>query len=216
MKELVVEKVLNGRLFELCYLAHDKDDNKCICVDPGYEVDRILRYIDNNNLVVDTILLTHAHFDHSLGCYELQKKFNCKVYVSKEDEEILYNAEYNCASLLNINNCEKFDTLLVSDNDTLELLGHRIKCINTPGHTKGGMSYYFEDDKVLFSGDTLFCRTYGRVDLYGGNFLEITDSIINKLFKLPDDVIVYPGHGESTTIGDEKIHNEIKGDNYEL
>ena len=95
-------------------------------------------------------------------------------------------------------------------------MGRKIRCISTPGHTKGGMSYYFENEKMLFSGDTLFFETFGRIDLYGGSYKEIKDSIVNKLFKLPSDVIVYPGHGEMTSIGKEKLHNEIRSMSYEL
>ena len=217
MKDCKVEKILNGRLAEFCYLIHEVGSVDCVCIDPGYDTERIFRFINKEKFVVKEILLTHGHFDHFLSCHDLQKMFGSNVYISKIDEEILYNAEHNYSNLINKTSFDKFDIKgYVNDGDTIELLGYKIKCIATPGHTKGGMSFYFENEKMLFSGDTLFYETYGRVDLYGGNYKDIKDSIENKLFMLPNDVIVYPGHGEATSIGKEKLHNEIRRMSYEL
>lgn len=216
MKECNIEKVLNGRLAEFCYFIH-ANDNDCICIDPGYETDRIKRYIEQHNLVVKEILLTHGHFDHMLSCYYLQQKFGSNIYISKEDEEILYNAEHNYSNLINKTTFDEFKIKdYVKDNEMINLLGYDIRCISTPGHTKGSMSFYFETQKVLFSGDTLFFETYGRVDLYGGSYTDIKDSIENKLFTLPNEVLVYPGHGETTSIGKEKLHNDIRRMSNEL
>lgn len=217
MSECCVEKVLNGRLAEFCYLIHDENSKDCICIDPGYDTERIFRYIDKEKFVVKEILLTHGHFDHTLSCYDLQQRFGSNIYVSKIDGDILFNAEHNYANLINKTSFDKFDIKeYVNDGDILNLLGYEIKCISTPGHTKGGMSFYFEKEKLLFSGDTLFFETYGRIDLYGGSYSEIKDSIENKLFILPNEVMVYPGHGETTSIGKEKLHNEIRRMSYEL
>lgn len=216
MKECNIEKVLNGRLAEFCYFIH-ANDNDCICIDPGYETDRIMRYIEQHNLVVKEILLTHGHFDHMLSCYYLQQKFGSNIYISKEDEEILYNAEHNYSNLINKTTFDEFKIKdYVKDNEMINLLGYDIRCISTPGHTKGSMSFYFETQRVLFSGDTLFFETYGRVDLYGGSYTDIKDSIENKLFTLPNEVLVYPGHGEITSIGKEKLHNDIRRMSNEL
>ena len=153
MKECNIEKVLNGRLAEFCYFIH-ANDNDCICIDPGYETDRIMRYIEQHNLVVKEILLTHGHFDHMLSCYYLQQKFGSNIYISKEDEEILYNAEHNYSNLINKTTFDEFKIKdYVKDNEMINLLGYDIRCISTPGHTKGSMSFYFETQKVLFSGD---------------------------------------------------------------
>ena len=217
MKECKVERVLNGKLAEYCYLVHDEGSKDCICIDPGYDKERIFRFIDSRELIVKEILLTHGHFDHMLSCYDLQKRFGSNIYISKDDEEILYNAEHNYSNLINKTSFDRFDIKdFVKDNDEIELMGYKIKCISTPGHTKGGMSYYFENEKMVFSGDTLFFETFGRIDLYGGSCKEIKNSILNKLFILPNEVIVYPGHGELTSIGKEKLHNEIRSMSYEL
>ena len=207
---IVVEKVVNGRLFEFCYFAHSESDSNSICIDPGYDTKRILDFIKSKDLNVTDILLTHGHFDHMLSCKVLQDIFNADIYISEIDEKILYEPEQNYANLINKTSFEHFNiTKNLYDGDIIMLNGYQIKCISTPGHTDGSISYYFENDKVLFSGDTLFFETYGRCDLYTGNFDKIKDSICNKLFNLPDDTIVYPGHGQTTSIGEEKVHNEI-------
>ena len=207
---LIVERVINGRLFEFCYLVHGENDLKTICIDPGYDTKRILSFIESKGLNVTDILLTHGHFDHMLSCKSLQDMFNSNIYISEIDEKILYDSEHNYANLINKTTFDHFNiTKNLFDGDIITLNGYKIKCISTPGHTEGSLCFYFEDEKVLFSGDTLFFETYGRCDLYTGDFNKIKNSICNILFKLPDDTIVYPGHGETTSIGKEKVHNEI-------
>lgn len=206
----VVEKVLNGKLLEYCYFLHKEDEKESVCIDPGYDSDKILNYIEKKGLVVDTILLTHGHFDHILGARAIIDKFSPKVYISEEDEKILYDPYNNYADMIKVYDIPKIDiTKNVHDEDIIEALGLSIKCLSTPGHTSGCISYYIESEKILFSGDTLFKETFGRVDLYSGDFATIQNSILHKLFLLPDDTKVYPGHGRETTIGYEKIHNEI-------
>ena len=147
-----------------------------------------------------------------ISCKAIQEKFNSKIYISEEDEEILYDSHKNYAELIRKHEFDRLNiTANISDNEILNILGFDIKCIATPGHTKGGFCFYLEKEKILFSGDTLFFETYGRVDLYGGDFETIKNSIIHKLFLLPDDVTVYPGHGSETNIAYEKEHNEIFG-----
>lgn len=217
MNKLKVEKILNGKLFELCYFIHEENSKVGVCVDPGYETNTIMSFIKENNYEVSDILLTHGHFDHMLSTVDLIKEFNSKVYMSKDDEEMLLNAEHNYSNLINKTSFEKIDIhKFVGDDEIINLIGKDIKCIKTPGHTKGGMCFYFEKDKIVFTGDTLFYETFGRVDLYGGSYKELKNSIINKLFLLPNEVFVYPGHGENTTIGHEKNNNEIRGVRYEF
>ena len=210
MSNVVIEKVLNGKLLEYTYFLYREGEKKCICVDPGYGEEKVLEFIEKKGYIIDFILLTHGHFDHMLSCSAIQKKFNSKVYISDEDSKILYNAEQNYAFIINKTNFEEFKVDIVKDNQILNILDFKIKCISTPGHTKGGMSYYVMDEDILFSGDTLFYETYGRTDLYSGSYEDIKNSILNKLFLLPNEVKVYPGHGYITSIGKEKIHNEIR------
>lgn len=209
MSKIIIDRVLNGKLLEYVYFIYREGKSSAICIDPGYDTAHILKHLDEKSLNMETILLTHGHFDHMLSCKELQTKYNSVIYVSKEDEDILFDVNKNYATLLHKSEVEKFDVKNIADGDVLNLLDLDVKCISTPGHTKGGMSFYIESEKILFSGDTLFFETYGRTDLYSSSFDDIKNSIINKLFLLPDDVIVYPGHGKETNIGYEKIHNEI-------
>ena len=209
MGKLIIDNILNGKLFEWTYFIYRENDPHAILIDPGYDTARIIKHIDEKILHVDAILLTHGHFDHMLSCKPIQDRFNCDIYVSKDDENILFDAEKNYATLLHKTEIDKFTVKNISDGDVINLLDLDIKCISTPGHTKGGICYYIESEKMLLSGDTLFYKTFGRTDLYSSSFNDICDSIINKLFLLPSDTNVYPGHGETTTIEFEKINNDI-------
>lgn len=217
MSKLIVEKLLNGALYEYMYFVHEENSKVGFCVDPGYDVNKIMNWIAENDFVVKDVLLTHGHFDHVLACPELEKKFAPTIYLSKEDEEILYDPDKSFSILINKTTYDRFDiSKFVKDGDIIEVLGRKVKCIATPGHTNGGMCYYFEDQGIMFTGDTLFKESYGRTDLYGGSDENIYDSIVNKLFKYPDDTLVYPGHGDATTIGYEKINNDLVRGGYEF
>lgn len=217
MGKLVIEKLLNGSLYEYTYFVHEANEKVGFCVDPGYDVKKIMDWITKNNFLVKDVLLTHGHFDHVLTCPELEKKFNPTIYLSKEDEEILYDPYKSFSILINKTTFDKFKiTKYVKDNEIIEVLGHKVKCILTPGHTKGGICYYFEDQGIMFTGDTLFKESYGRTDLYGGSDENMYNSVVNKLFKYKDDTIVYPGHGDPTTIGYEKENNDLVRGGYEF
>lgn len=212
MSEIVVEKILNGKLLEWTYFVHEKGNNVGFIVDPGYDIEAIEKKIFDKNYFVDTILLTHAHFDHMYSAKDIVEKHNSRVYMDKDDEELISSKEHNYATFVkNLpDNYFKVDKFL-KDYERLKICNFDITCIKTPGHTKGGMCYYLEKEKILFSGDTLFFEAFGRTDLYGGNFTSIKESL-TKLFKLPDDVVVFPGHGDLTTIKHEKEYNFMKYD----
>lgn len=207
---LKVDKIINGGLLEICYFVHDEDNKEGFLVDPGYGVERILNFLMAHSYKAKYILLTHGHFDHILGVPEIVKKHSSKLYVPMLDVELLSSVEHSYASMLKISKMPIFNVdRELNDGDTINILDHDITCISTPGHTKGSMSYYMKNENILFSGDALFFGTYGRVDFYGGNVEDMENSLKNKLFKLPEDCKVYPGHGEETTIGYEMKNNEI-------
>lgn len=165
------------------------------------------------NITLKYILLTHGHFDHIAGIKPLDAPFEFdsqesnrpKVYMHKADMEWVSRVnEYMPMMGMSEISVPKID-VFVEDGDIITLGNTKIKVLHTPGHTQGGVCYYVGN--VLFSGDTIFRESVGRCDLPGGNFDQIVSSIENKIFKLPEETVIYPGHGKPTTVGWEKVHN---------
>lgn len=205
---LSVETIVNGPLVENTYFIHDEASFDGILIDPGIDKEKIENYLIKKSFNVKYILITHAHFDHIYSADYFRKKFNANIYVSDEDRELMEDNTKNESHNFNMD-VEVFDTKNFHDGDVLKLLDIDIKCILTPGHTKGGTSYYIEKEKIIFTGDTLFRGTYGNPIYYSGDMEAMRDSLINKLFKLPDDVNVYPGHSFPSKIAFEKANNSI-------
>lgn len=183
-----------------------KDNKKCVVVDPGVNNDKLGNYIEKNKLSLEAIFLTHAHADHMRGVDRLINRFGCKLYVGFDDEIGLTDEQYNCAKYLGESLIVEAKANTVGDNEIIKIFDEEIKVMYTPFHTKGSVCYYFSNSGLLFSGDTLFKNVIGRTDLYSSIRKSIRDSLA-KLRVLPDNVKVYPGHGEFTTIGIEKVNN---------
>lgn len=197
----------SGMLSVNTYLAVDEETNKGIIVDPGGYNKALTKAVNEKGTQIEYIILTHGHSDHICGVNEHKAEFpNAKIVAYKDEEEMLLNPDMNQSTAFGQPYTVKPD-ILVSDGDELQLGSLTMKFIHTPGHTKGGMCIYIEKAAVLFSGDTLFCQSIGRTDFPGGSYAEITDSIRNKLFKLPDETNVFPGHMGTTNIGFEKENN---------
>lgn len=191
------------------YIAYNKESLECLIVDPSAQGDAIINVIEENKLKPMAILLTHGHFDHIMAVNDLVERYNIKVYISKHDDEMLSDSHKSGGrSFIGNGYITKADVLL-DDGDILNLLGTDIKFIATPGHTKGSGCYYIEDEKLLFSGDTVFREDCGRTDLYGGDNPSIIKSIYEKVLTLPEDVNILPGHMEMTTVGHEKKYNPV-------
>lgn len=195
-----------------CYIVFDNDSKETMVIDPAGDVDRIIEMINILGGKLKYIYLTHCHGDHIGGVTSLREKMGGKILIHRDDAEGLNDKNINLTEYIGMeNNIYLEADSRVDDGDLLHLGNLEFKVIHTPGHTKGGSSLYQEEEKLLFSGDTLFRGTWGRTDLPTSDFGQIIDSITNKLMILPDDTIVYPGHGKSTMIGDEKpIYLELK------
>ena len=195
-----------------CYIVFDQETKETMVVDPAGDVDRIIDMINILHGKLKYIFLTHCHGDHIGGVTELKNRIGGKVLIHRDDAEGLNNPKINLTEFLDgFPEIELEADSRIDDGDLLHLGELEFKVIHTPGHTKGGASLYQKEQKLLFSGDTLFRGTWGRTDLPTSDFKQIMESITKKLMILPEDTIVYPGHGKSTMIGNERpIYLELK------
>ena len=198
-----------------CYIILDEKSKELMVIDPAGSVDKIVELINILEGKLKYIYLTHCHGDHITGVIELKNRCGGKILIHREDAEGLNNANINLTPYIREEKIELEADSRVDDNDLIHLGNLEFKVIYTPGHTRGGTCLYIESEKCLFSGDTLFRGTWGRTDVPTGSIEDIMDSITNKLMKLPGETIVYPGHGLSTRIEDEKhIYLELKPKKY--
>ncbi len=187
-----------------CYIVQDEKTKETMVIDPGGEADTIIQMLNILNANLKYIYLTHCHGDHIAGVKQLKESKGGKILIHREDAEGLYNKDINLREHIGLTSEYLEADSRLDDKDILHVGELEFSVIHTPGHTKGGSSLYCKEEKLLFSGDTLFKGTWGRTDLPTGNFQDIINSICNKLLTLPDDTIVYPGHGNSTRIKDEE------------
>lgn len=187
-----------------CYIVEDEDTKETMVIDPGGEANKILELLDILDSKLKYIYLTHCHGDHIAGVKELKEKKGGKVLIHRDDVEGLYDLDINLSEYIGIKADNIEADARVDDGDILHLGELTFKVIHTPGHTAGGSSLYSEKEKLVFSGDTIFKGTWGRTDLPTGDLVKIMQSISNKLLVLPDDTIIYPGHGSSTRVRDEE------------
>ncbi|MDR7869847.1 MAG: MBL fold metallo-hydrolase [Tissierellaceae bacterium] len=188
-----------------CYIIYSVNNMEGLVIDPGGDADTILKIIEDNKVDVKNIVLTHGHGDHIGAVSTLKQELNVPVYIHEDDLIMLQDADRNLSSSMAIGSIELRPDELLKDGDVIQLGKHKVEVIHTPGHTPGCIC--LKVDKYLFSGDTLFKASIGRTDLMGGSFDDIINSIKEKLFILDDDVVVLPGHGDTTTILAEKMYN---------
>ena len=197
-----------GMLETNCYFGYDAQTGGTFIVDPADDAEAIKGWCLANGKRPAAILLTHGHFDHILAADALRREFSSEIYAAEADKPVLENAQYNLSAMWHRPVTLTADQYL-KDGQILSLAGFSIKVISTPGHTAGGLCYYLEKERVLFSGDTLFAGSYGRVDFPTSSMAEMACSVRERLLTLPEDTIVYPGHGESTDIRSEKKYNPL-------
>ena len=199
-----IKTFIEGPVGTNMYIVSEGGD--CVIIDPAFYDEEAVRYIMNTGLTLRAILLTHAHFDHTMGLSDYLDCFDTDVYLSEDDREMLYVGAKDASSAFGITYkvSEVPPTLAAADGETIEAGKLSFSVIATPGHTRGSVCYLSEKDHVLFSGDTLFFAGAGRTDLYSGSYIQLMSSIHNKLMALPDQTAVYSGHGRSTTIENER------------
>ncbi len=201
-----IHHYVTGPLSVNTYLVVDEETNKGFIVDPGGEDAGLLRYVKDNNIEIVYIVLTHGHGDHICGLKSYQNAWPKALLVAHEEERDLLNDPKKNYSTMTCGRSLSFTAdHYVKDDEQLKVGGLDIKCLFTPGHTPGGMCIYVGDS--LFSGDTLFAGSIGRTDFPGSSFAALKRSIQEKLYTLPAETRVYPGHMGPTTIGIEKEQN---------
>lgn len=201
-----VLRYIVGPVCTNCYLLVNHKTGELLVVDPGDQAQLIEKQIEKTGAKPVAILLTHGHFDHAGAAEELADKYQISIYAHEAEKETLENPGLNLCGMIGEHKVYHAD-IFVKDEEVLNLAGFSIRVFFTPGHTIGGCCYYIADEKILFSGDTLFQESVGRTDFPRGSASDLIRAIREKLMPLPDDVTVYTGHEESTLIGYERMHN---------
>ncbi|MFH1479562.1 MAG: MBL fold metallo-hydrolase [Candidatus Omnitrophota bacterium] len=195
---MLIKKIVVGAIETNCYIAGDEDTKEVFIIDPGGDYKKIKELIDKNSLKPKAIINTHGHGDHILA----NKDLKLPIWIHRDDADFLSDPSKNMSLMMGGFLSAGHASRLLGEGDILKIGKYSLEVIHTPGHTPGCIC--LKGDKVLFSGDTLFCNGIGRTDFPYGSYEDIVASIKNNLFKLDDDLVVYPGHGPSTTIGREK------------
>jgi len=185
-----------------CYILRDISSHSCAIIDPGNESEKILQTVQNLGLQVNAILLTHGHFDHVGAVEEIVRATGCKLWMSESDWSQFPNP--TISFFYPLANCDFTEVSFCEDGEVIHAGGLEFSVLTTPGHTYGSVCFLCED--ALFSGDTLFAGSCGRTDLPGGDWNVIRESLA-RLKELGGDYTVYPGHGESTTLAQERMYN---------
>ncbi|WP_338158734.1 MBL fold metallo-hydrolase [uncultured Phocaeicola sp.] len=194
-----------------CYVLSD-DTKEAVIIDAGCfypdEQQELKRYITDNNLKVTHLLNTHLHLDHVFGNPFVKREFGLQAEAHKADEFLLNQVSDQCRMFgFEINEPAVPLGRYIEDKELIRFGNTTLEAIHVPGHSPGGLVFYAASAQCMFSGDVLFNGSIGRSDLSGGDFTALRNGIINRLFVLPDETTVYPGHGDATTIGREKISN---------
>ena len=202
MKKLEIKRFTSKMLGANTYVIYD--NNQGIIVDPCTKIDIVKEYCDYNGIKIDKILLTHCHIDHILYVDEYINEFEAKCAIHKDGNKYMMDPNLNGSRLFGMNKSFKSADALLNEGDTISIGEFSAKILSTPGHSPGSIAIWV--DKILISGDTLFNMSIGRSDLPGGNQKALEKSLA-KLMGLPDETIVYPGHGTFSTIKFERENN---------
>lgn len=206
MTPLRVEQYVVGPVQTNCYFAINDETKEVLIIDPGASGKRLAEIVEEEKLNPVAILLTHGHFDHAGAAAELSEHFHIEIYAEEHEKETLENPALNLSGWEGKETAYHADRYL-KDEQEIDLAGFHIRVLFTPGHTVGGCCYLFPYQNAVFAGDTLFAQSVGRTDFPKGSAAQLIRAIEEKLLVLPDDVTVYTGHNEITTIGTERMYN---------
>ena len=206
MGDLKIGRLMMGICQTNCYFVYQEGKSDVIFIDPADQGAYIYDALKERGFTVAGILLTHGHFDHIWGLEELREKSGAPVYIWEQEKALLGDARLNVSAGAG-RACSAEADVYVKDGEEITIAGMTCRLIGTPGHTEGSCCYYFPEGGFLVSGDTLFADSVGRTDLPTGDMGRLVRSIREKVFLLPDETKVYPGHGERTDIGHEKEYN---------
>ena len=206
MKHAIIEQKVLGMVSTNTWFLKNKETGALLIIDPADQPLLIQQKITAMEGKPEAILLTHGHFDHATAAEELAKEFGIEIYAHEDEKETLEDAELNASWMMGERLVFHADRFL-KDEQEIELAGFPIKVLLTPGHTVGGCCYYFKEEGMVFSGDSLFCMSVGRTDFKKGSMSDLVRSVKKKLLTLPDDTTVYPGHNDVTTIAYERMNN---------
>lgn len=202
-----IETIVVGPIETNCYVASDRASGEAVVIDAGDDADLILDYLRRENLTVKYILNTHGHFDHTQANDALRAATGAPLAIHADDAELLQSPErVSAGMMIDAVGC-RAPEILLHNGDTVDFGPYHLHVIYTPGHTRGGCCFYEVDEKVCFTGDTLFRGSIGRTDLYGGDHAALLKSVRDRLKLLGDDTVIYPGHGPSSVMSIERRRN---------
>ena len=206
MGKLELQQMVLGPVYTNCYFVKNKETKELLIIDPADQPERIFQKVAQMEGTPVAVLLTHGHFDHISAAEAVRDRYDIPVYACPLETEMLWEPSVNMTQYYGRPVSMKADKM-PSDLEVFEAAGFKVQMIFTPGHTKGSCCYYFKDEDVLFSGDTLFHGSVGRTDFPGGSSAQIVESLHRLVDALPENTVVYPGHDTSPTIGYEKRYN---------
>lgn len=210
--DVVIKAIKTGMMDNNTWLVLNKKNNEGFIVDSSFSDKVISQRIKEAGVILKGILITHGHYDHIYSVEKIKNEFSSdgvRVYAGSDEKVLLSDPGLNLIKKHRLSISSVDADIYLGDGETIEIAGITVKTIFTPGHTSGGVCYYLEPENVLFSGDTLFAGSYGRTDLPTGDTETLVRSVKEKLFTLPLETKVLPGHGDDTDIGFESKNNPI-------
>jgi len=206
-----IDCVVLGAYETNCYVLRSSQAAKdCLIIDAGLEADELTNFLKERQLNPVGVVLTHGHIDHIAGVAALRESYpDIKVYIHQLDAKMLTEAQSNLSVIAGGQFSTEPADFILEDESIIDEAGIKLQVMHTPGHTPGGICLYSKDEGAVFTDDTLFAESIGRTDFPKGSMPELLRSIKDKLFSLPDETVVFPGHGPVTTLGREKTHNRF-------